>query len=173
MPLPPLFRILIPLIVLINPLSLPAGDGRPDHTVSFHIEGREQDGPNRVFVETILGIEYFFNRIPDITHEHFASYYPFEARDGTTLGAAFFLNEKGRNNLVQLSTVNLNTYLVTVVDSRAVHYVKIDRPINDGIIIVWRGLTPEIIEWFDKKLKLTRITDSTDLPPLPPQGLGR
>jgi len=150
-----------------------AGDGRPEHTVSFHIEGNEQDGPSRVFLEMILGEEKFFNRIPEITHEQFVSYYPFEARDGTTFGAAIYLDERGRNRLVQLSTAHQDTYLMTVTNGLATHYVKIDRPINDGIIVIWRGLTPEIIEWFDKKLKLNRIEDPADLPPMPPQGLGR
>lgn len=147
-------------------MALPAwaGGGKPKHSLSFHAEGQATDGEKRVFSHPVLGEQKFFRITPEITQLDFKAFYPFQADDGTSFGATFFLDDKAAMLLGQISTAGQGRYILGVVDGQPVDYMKIDKPINDGVITLWRGLKQVHLEFLEKKLKVPAVRVAADLP---------
>jgi len=156
MGIPRIFALL--LVASVLPWSaLHAGGGKGGHAFSFHTEGREGDGPGRVFPLPVLGQERYFQLSPDITMLDFEAFSVFPARDGQTMGAAFLLKHLAKSRLTQISASRQGTYMVVVVDGQPVDVMLIDRPIEDGVLVIWGGLNAGHIEYLTKKLKLPQL----------------
>lgn len=159
-------RLLTPILfalcmILVHPVA--AGDGKQKHTFSFHSEGNAVDGAKRTFTHSINGEEKVFQTIPDITHIDFSGFVPFRATDGT-YAAAFTLTQHGALKLNQLTLSKRGSYMVATVDMKVVDYMIIDKPVNDGVIVMWRGLTAEQILYLEKGLKVPVIKDPNAVP---------
>lgn len=149
--------ILIALCVcLVHPLV--AGDGKQKHTFSFHSEGNAVDGAKRTFTHSIDGEPKVFQTVPDITQMDFAGFVPFRASDGS-YAAAFTLTRHGAVKLNQLTLAKRGAYMVATVDMKVVDYMLIDKPVNDGVLVLWRGLTAEHVLFIEKKLKIPVIKE--------------
>lgn len=148
--------------------SLPsrAGDGKQKHTFAFHEEGNEKDGEKRVFPYPVAGEQKFFKMSPTITHLDFDGFVPFRA-EGGTFGAAFVLNRHGALKLDQLTTGRQGTSVVASVDMKPVDVMQVDRPIKDGVIVLWKGLGPEHIQYLEKELKIRVIKEPEQAPEKP------
>lgn len=146
--------------------SVRAGDGKQKHTFAFHEEGNEKDGEKRVFPYSVAGERKFFKMSPTITHLDFDGFVPFRA-EGGTFGAAFVLNRHGALKLDQLSTGRQGTSVVASVDMQPVDVMQIDRPIKDGVIVLWKGLGPEHIQYLEKELKIKVIKEPEQAPEKP------
>ena len=144
-----------------------AGDGKQKHSFAFHAEGDRKDGAERTFMHEIAGREVYFRMVPEITHMDFDGFVPFRADDGTSYGAAFVLNRHGSLKLNQLSTARQGTYVAASVDMQLADYMVIDKPIKDGVIILWRGLTAEHVQYLEKELKLKVIKGPGQTPSKP------
>ena len=136
--------------------TLHAGDGKQKHTFSFHAE-TQQAGANRTFAHTVNGEEKYFQMTPEITHHNFSGFVPFRADDGS-YGAAFVLDRRGAIKLNTWTTSQQGSYMVASVDMKAADHMLIDRPIKDGVLVLWRGLEAEHIEFLQKGLKLRVLT---------------
>ena len=169
-PIPPQSPVMtcraLPPLLLVLAMALPAwaGGGKPKHSLSFHAEGQATDGEKRVFSHQVLGEQRFFRITPEITQLDFKAFYPFQADDGTSFGATFFLDDRAAIRLGQLSTSDQSRYLLGVVDGQPVDYMKIDKPVTDGVITLWRGLKQAHLEFLEKKLKIPAVRVATDLP---------
>ena len=122
-----------------------AGRKKGKFFVSFHVQGDKSEGKRRVQDEILNGETVYFRRTPIITHKQFDGYWPFPADDGT-YGVAFHLNSTGRRRMSMVTVRERGKLMRTVVNMRKVDVLRIDRPPNDGIIVVWKGIT-------DKELK--------------------
>ena len=131
-----------------------SGSRKPKLSVSFHLEGHSYE---QKFVQEIkLGNppkSYFFRKQPELTQRHIVGYYPFPSNDGKGYGAAFKLNENGTNTLSTLSITGANRKLLTVVNGEPIDHTILDKPVNDGTIVVWGGLTKAELALFDKKFR--------------------
>ena len=157
----------LPLILLAAmsaALPLHAGDGKQKHSISIHSEGSPADGEKRVFPKNVLGEERYFRISPEITETNFKAFYPFNADDGTSFGATFFLDDKATLRLDQLSTADQGKFILAVVDGVPVDYMRIDKPTTDGMITIWRGLKQDHLVFLEKKLKVPAVRVATDLP---------
>ena len=157
----------LPLILILALgalVPLHAGDGKRKHSIAIHSEGSPADGEKRVFPRNVLGEERFFRISPEITETNFKAFYPFKADDGTSFGATFFLDDKAALRLDQLTTADQGKFVLAVVDGQPVDYMTIDKPVTDGVITIWRGLSQEHLEFMEKKLKVPAVRVSTDLP---------
>lgn len=134
---------LLPALLALTCLGMARKQGI---TVRFYAEANSRDGD--AFSKPVKLLhpprETFIERVPSINERNIKSMYPFEATDGTW-GAAFLLDNKGRLDLTALSTQRRGSSLVVfVVTKNGIHQVidmLIDRPVNDGIICIPRGLT--------------------------------
>jgi len=148
------------LCVLASPAS--AGGKKGGMRISFHIEGEETDGPNRVRAFTVNGERKFFEIIPVVTHDNFVAYYPFNA-EGGTFGAAFQLNERGRTALSREAIENVNRMIMPFVNGQEGEAMIIDRA-QGQFIVLWGGLAQEHFDVFEKEWKLRPISRPEDLP---------
>lgn len=139
-----------------------AGDKRAGMRISFHVEGEETDGPNRVRPYEVHGEQKFFNNIPVLTHKNFVAYYPFANEDGT-FGAAFLLDEKGKTALAREVQQKKGRVIIPVVNAQAGDPMLIDRT-PDRFVVLWSGLSTDHYAYFEKEWKLRPITGPEDLP---------
>lgn len=152
--------IALSLFIIASPAS--AGGKKGGMRISFHIEGEETDGPNRVRAFTINGEQKFFNIIPVVTHDNFVAYYPFDA-EGGTFGAAFQLNERGRTALSREAIESVGRMIMPFVNGQQGEAMIIDRAQGE-FIVLWGGLAQEHFEVFEKEWKLRAISRPEDLP---------
>ena len=130
--------------------DLARGGGRKGKFfISFHVQGDESEGKRRVEVETINGQTVYFSRTPVITHKQLDGYWPFPAEDGT-FGAAFHLTTSGQRRLSTIGLTERGRLIRTVVNMRKVDVLYIDRPPEDNMIVVWKGLTDEDLKQIAK-----------------------
>ena len=149
------------LCILASPAL--AGGKKGGMRISFHIEGEETDGPNRVRAFEVNGEQKFFEIIPVVTHDNFVAYYPFNAKGGT-FGAAFQLNERGRTALSRAAIgKNLGKMIMPFVNGQEGEPMIIDRA-QGQFIVLWAGLAQEHFDIFEKKWKLRAINRPEDLP---------
>ncbi|MDF1656481.1 MAG: hypothetical protein P1U58_02645 [Verrucomicrobiales bacterium] len=121
--------------------------------VTFHTEAEQTDSPK--FITPVkLGSEhrqYFFSKIPSFTDKDIAWFYPFTAADGISFGAAFRLNERAASELRDITIANQGSLLGLRCSDAPVKAVLIDRPISDGIVVVWDGLQQRHLQEFRAK----------------------
>ena len=132
-----------------------SGARKPSLTVSFHLEGNSFEGGKMVQPIKLGNPQktYYFRRQPELTQRHIQGYYPFPADDGTSFGAAFKLNQNGTDTLSSLSIVGKGRKLLTVVNSEPIDYTVLDKPVTDGYLVVWGGLTKSDLAKFDGKFQ--------------------
>lgn len=100
------------------------------------------DPPRQVYVE----------RIPSISERDIEAFYPFPARQGGSYGAEFQLNRHGQLTLQNLSLAHRGGFLLAMVNGRPVTPLTVDRPINDGLIVVPFGLSERDVQGLEETL---------------------
>ncbi|MEM6278303.1 MAG: hypothetical protein AAF733_02415 [Verrucomicrobiota bacterium] len=144
----------IALVAVALPMWCGAGGKKTKGlVVTFHVEAEETD--NQKFVTPVkLGSEhrqYFFSKIPTFTDRDIKWFYPFTAADGVSYGAAFRLLDHSAVELKGVTLTNQGKLLGLRCSDAPIQAVLIDRPIEDGIIVVWSGLQQRHLEEFRKK----------------------
>jgi hypothetical protein len=127
-----------------------AGGDKKLAQVSFHIETEASDNPKMIFPYEILGKERYFRRMPEISSKDFVAFSPFPSDDQTSYGMIIQLKDVAGQRLTAVTTSNQDKLLVCQAFGRVVDAVMIDRPVNDRVIIVWKGLTLDEIRELDK-----------------------
>ncbi len=146
---------LFPLLILlaIGAVSLGLGKKYHNNLVSFHIQGDDHDNPK--FMHTVkLGSdfrEYKFAKIPSFTDRDIKWFYPFTSQYGTSFGAAFQLKSHSAIELKGLCLTNQGKLLGCRISNAPLQAVIIDKPIEDGVLVVWEGLTQEHLAEFRKR----------------------
>ena len=151
-------------ILLLVAAPLLAGDGKQSHSISFHSEGSASDGESRVFPYRIGAEQKFFRLSPDVTHINFKAFAPFRSEDGGSFGAAFFLDSSGAQRPMQVSSARQGAYLLSVIDGVPNDFVLIDKPIRDGVLILWSGMNNVHLEFLQDELKLPLVRNRAEIP---------
>lgn len=142
-------------LILITVTSPGFGGGQKSKglVVTFHVEAEQTDNPK--FITPVkLGKEhrqYFFSKVPTFSDKDIAWFYPFTAADGVTYGVAFRLKEHSATELKGVTLTNQGKLLGLRCSDAPLQAVLIDRPIDDGIIVVWSGLQQRHLQEFRKK----------------------
>lgn len=147
------YRISLAALVLMSLMSLSAGKKLQSTLVSFHVEGDETDNP-RFVLPVKLGDEhrqYFFSRVPSFTDSDIQWFYPFVSEDGASYGAAFRLKDHAAIELKGICLTNPGKLIGCRVVGAPFSAVMIDRPIDDGVIVVWSGISQQNLSDFRKK----------------------
>ncbi|MFK7850913.1 MAG: hypothetical protein AB8D78_08035 [Akkermansiaceae bacterium] len=129
-----------------------AGGEKKEVKVSFHIETDANDNPKMIFPFQLAGKQRFFRRMPEIASKDFVAFSPFPADDQASYGAVFQLKDNARRRLAAVTAVNEGRWLIAQAFGRAVDGVLIDGPVDDGAIVIWKGLTLEEIRELDKAI---------------------
>ena len=127
--------------------------GRRSHAavVSFHLETQMEDNPKMITKLIVPGRgERAFRKTPDVSGNDVQSFGVFSQPTEQTYGAVFRLKDGPRMRLSAITAANQGMHLLAAVNGRAVDVVQIDGQINDGCLVIWKGLTLADIKEFDK-----------------------
>jgi hypothetical protein len=124
------------------------------YLVTFHIQGEETDNPK--FTTAVnLGSEsrqYLFNKVPTFTDSDVAWFYPFTSEDGASFGAAFRFKEHAAIELKGITLTNQGKLLGIRCSDAPLQAVLIDRPADDGVVVIWSGLQQKHLQEFEKRM---------------------
>ncbi len=144
------YPVLLFLVVVV--FCIAAGNKSRGKAISFHLEG-EATSSSKFVMPVKLGSEgrqYFFSKAPAFTSSDIEWFYPFTSEDGQSFGAAFRLNDRAALELKDMGRTSPGKLLGISVAGSGLQAVIIDRPVNDGIIVLWKGLTQAHLELFQK-----------------------
>ena len=146
--------ILFCLTLLVLPSWTEAGGKKTQNSIlSFHLEADQTDNP-KFIVPAKLGSEhrqYFFQKVPTFNDKDVAWFYPFLSEDGVSYGAAFKLKEHAAVELKAVTLTNQGKLLGLRCADAPLQAVLIDRPLDDGVVVVWKGLQQRHLKDFKKK----------------------
>jgi hypothetical protein len=151
MTLPRLFAIAV--LALCPGLSAHAGGKKgEDSGISFHMQGDASDNPKMVFGQLTNGQQMVYRRVPEFTTKDVAAFNPFPSQDGEGYGAVLQLKPSAKNRLAAITNANLNRWMLAMVNGRKVDAVLIDKQVDDGMLVIWKGIGAAEIEAFDKQV---------------------
>lgn len=120
--------------------------------ISFHIETEASDNPKMIFPHEVFGKQRFFRRLPEVSSKDYVAFTPFPAEDQASYGVILQLKDNARRRLAAVTQISFGKWLVCQAFGRIVDGVLVEDPVNDGVIVVWRGLTMEEIRQMDEAL---------------------
>jgi len=138
--------------LVLNPAAPAGGKAGEMSMVMFHLETEEGGNPKMVIAQNDDGKVRYFLRVPEISMNDMVAFAPFPSGQGEEYGIVFQLKDPARRRLNAISQANQGKYLMAQVNGRFVDGVIIDKPVNDGLIVVWKGLGAEDVKLFDKAL---------------------
>lgn len=150
----PVMKILLSLALLLAAaLPLSAGGKRGDDAgIAFHIETSANDNPKMIFQQLVDGQQRAFRLVPEVGTRDIASFNPFPSQDGQGYGLLLKLKPGVHNRLAAITATNIDKWMVARVNGRIVDGVLIDQQINDGELVIWKGVALAEIQALDKKL---------------------
>lgn len=157
------------ILFLLPALALFMGNGKKAKSslVTFHLEGTQEEAP-KFSIPIKLGSEmrqYYFKRVPSLTDADIAYFYPFVSENGASFGVGFKLTPYGTETLKALTLTNQGKLLGIRVPNAPYGAVMIDQPIEDGVIVLWEGLTQDHLKAFEKKFAhIEALTNGEPLP---------
>lgn len=134
-------------------LLMGSGKQTQSYLITVHMESTADEVP-KFATPVKLGAEmrqYYFKRVPELTDNDIVYFYPFISQDGATYGAGFKLSSKATQSLKATTLTHQGKLLGIRVDNAPYTAVMIDRPIDDGVFVVWQGLTKSHLKAFEKK----------------------
>ena len=83
---------------------------------------------------------HYFSKNPVFSNEDIQMIKVFKSVEQDTLGMTCFLNPNGRRKLERISTQNVSSWLVCIINGKPVDFIYVDREITDGQIVVWKNI---------------------------------
>ncbi len=150
---PRLALLLMMLALALSPVGFAAGKRSTKATVSFHMETEGSDNPKMIFPQMVNGQQRFFRRTPEVSTKDIVSFSPFPSDvGGDDYGVVFKLKASSSNRLAAITNVNQGRWMIAQVNGRAVHGLLIDKTVNDGLLVAWKGITLADIATLDESL---------------------
>jgi hypothetical protein len=120
--------------------------------ISFHIETEASDNPKMIFPYMVMGKQRFFRRIPEVSSIDFVAFSPFPADDQASYGVILRIKDNARRRLAAITQINSGKWLVCKAFGRIVDGVLVGDPVDDGVVVLWKGLSIEEIGLLDEAL---------------------
>lgn len=144
--------VLVTLIAALAPFAYAGGKADKKASITVHLETESEDNPKMIFQQEIGGSTRYFRRVPEISTKDIIAFSPFPSEAGDDYGVVFKLKDNVARRLSAVTTSNQGRWLVTMINGRAADGVIIDKQIDDGIIVVWKGVTMADIAVFDESM---------------------
>ncbi len=137
------FAALLMSLLLIQIATVSASGKKDDKAkMSLHIETEGTDNPQMIFPFAVEGQQRFFRRMPEIMTSDVEAFSPFPSEaGGDNYGVVFKLTNRAAKRYSAVTGANQGRWMVVQVNGRVVDSLFIDRPVNDGIVVVWKGIT--------------------------------
>lgn len=140
-------------LLLLVAVPLQAGGKKETMAgIAFHLETQPGENPKMVFPQFVAGEERVFRRVPEISSKDIAAFNPFPSQDGQGYGVLLKLKRGATNRLSGVTAANVGRWMIARVNGRIVDGVVIDQQINDGELVIWKGLSLAEIKGLDKKI---------------------
>ena len=137
------------------------GNADENPAVSFHIETEHAENPKMVFPVQTGGKTRYFRRMPELGMRDVAAFRPFPGDDdAATYGIVFQLRKAAGRRLSSITSANQGRMLLAMTNGRPVDMVEIDQPVDDGFIVIWKGITEADIRLYDDAVP--RIGEDTN-----------
>ncbi|MDP3849277.1 MAG: hypothetical protein Q8Q59_02155 [Luteolibacter sp.] len=133
--------VLIMLALALVPAVLAGGSAANDVSVSFHMETESTDNPKMIFPQETNGQTRYFRRVSEVGAKDVLSFSPFPADAGGEFGVVFRLKENAARRLAAVTSANQGRYLIAKLNGRVVDGVLIDKQVDDGLVVIWKGVT--------------------------------
>jgi hypothetical protein len=128
---------------------LAAGKKEPAAAVSFHLEGDATDNPKMIFQQATGGRMRTFSRTPEVNSKDIRSFAPFPS-DAGDYGVMFVLKSSAAKRLAAVTNAAQGRFLVARLNGRIVDGVQIDKSVEDGKLVIWKGATMADIALLDE-----------------------
>lgn len=139
-------------VLALAPAAFAAGKKENKASVTFHMETEGTDNPKMIFPQMANGQTRYFRRTSEISLRDVISFTPFPAEGGQGFGLVLKLKATAVNRLAAITAANQGRWLISQVNGRAVDGVMIDKPVNDGFIVIWKGVSDADIAILDEEL---------------------
>jgi len=120
-------------------------------SISFHMETQATDNPKMIFPQAANGQTRYFLRNPEISTKDAVSFSPFPS-DAGDFGIVFKLKENAARRLAAITNANQGRWMAAMLNGRVVDGVLIDKQVDDGVAVVWKGATLADIAASDESL---------------------
>ena len=144
--------VLVTLIAAFSPAAYAGGNADNKAAISVHLETENSENPKMIFQQEIGGRTRYFRRMPEISTKDIIAFSPFPSEAGGDFGVIFKLKDNVARRLSAVTSSNQGRWLITMINGRAVDGVLIDKQIDDGIIVAWKGVNLADIAVFDESL---------------------
>ena len=151
---PRLTALLMMLVSAFAPAAFASGKAQTKAVVSFHMETEANDNPKMMIEPQVIGGKTrYFRRMPEVTTKDVVSFNPFPSdAGGDDYGIVFRLNPNAATRLAAITNANQGRWLLSEINGRVVDGVLIDKQIDDGFLVVWKGATLADVKLFDSFL---------------------
>ncbi len=142
--------LLIMAALALAPVAHASGKKETKTAVSFHMETEGTDNPKMIFPFLANGKERFFRRLPEISMKDVMSFNPFPSEfGGGDYGVVFKLKGSAANRFTAITSANSGRWMISQINGRVVDGFLIDKPVTDGQIVIWKGVTLQDIALLD------------------------
>lgn len=141
------------IVLALIPSSPLLASGKKDNKaeVSFHMETEATDNPKMIFPQMANGKTRYFRRMPEISTKDIVSFSPFPSEFGEgDYGLLVVLKESAAGRLSAITTANQGRWLISRVNGRVMDGVLIEKTVNDGKLVIWKGVTLADIALLDE-----------------------
>jgi len=138
------------ILVALAPALFGSGKKEAKANVSFHMQTEASDNPKMMFPQLANGQTHYFRRMPEIGVKDVVSFSPFPSEIGGSYGMIFKLKGNAASRLAALTNANQGRWMVSQINGRVVDGVMIDGQVNDGVVVIWKGVTLADIAAFDE-----------------------
>ena len=139
-------------VLALAPPLFASGKKENKASVTFHIETEASENPKMIFPQVVGEQTRYFRRMPEIGMKDIVSFSPFPSDVGEGFGIVFRLKSNAVNRFAAITAANQGRWLISQVNGRAVDGVIIDKQVNDGFIVIWKGVTLADVELLDEQL---------------------
>lgn len=146
--------LLAAIATLVGAPCLHAGGKRDDQArLSIHFETESTDNPKMIMPQDIGGKTRYFSRASEITMRDVKAFKPFLPADGGgETGVVLILKPSATQRLAGMTHMHQGRHWIVQLNGRVVDFALIDQPIDDGVVVVWKGVTAADIDSLDKTI---------------------
>ena len=144
--------VLMVFLAALCPVVWAAGKAGNKASVTVHMETESTDNPKMIFPQEISGQTRYFRRVPEINTKDVISFSPFPSEAGDDYGVLFKLKDNAARRLSAVTAASQGRWLITMINGRGVDAVVIDKQIDDGMVVVWKGVSLADIAVLDEGL---------------------
>ena len=139
----------------LMPTAFAGGNKENKASITFHMETAETDNPKMIFPQLANGKTRFFLRSPEFGFKDITSFATFPSTVAGDYGLVLTLKSGLSNRLAATTNANVGRWMICQLNGRVVDGVMIDKQVDDGQLIIWKGVTVADINILDKELPRT------------------